>query len=258
MLLGMPLAIQIWLYECRSNVPRNVYSKVDSQIPRLLNSLTNSPRPRYETLMGSMFDDTDDKVIFKNIKPTRKEILSFQIPKKLVPGAVSHNGDDIDLDDDFRDPPQRQKQLTTKKISSKEKAKGKESDQPPTDENVKNTSPYHATPKFIHEFNKNPEGTLNTKPIDESISEAQISESQFTFSDENRKFAIEMNVNKPTEDESEVNDVDKSKLDQQHKTPVHIPDGVNDESNVDQDLPDSQFTLPDELLPSLNTYVNLE
>ncbi|KAM3235157.1 putative protein isoform X1 [Capsicum annuum] len=94
MLLGMPLAIQIWLYECCSNVPRTVAFKVDSQIPRLLNWKTNSPRPRYKTLMGSMFDDTDDKVLFKNIEPTRKEISLFQIPKKLVPGVASHNEDD--------------------------------------------------------------------------------------------------------------------------------------------------------------------
>ncbi|PHU06974.1 hypothetical protein BC332_23463 [Capsicum chinense] len=90
----------VW-YECCSNVPRNVASKVDSQIPRILNWKINSPRPRYETLMGSMFDDTDDKVFFKNIEPTRKEISAFHIPKKLVPGSASHNEDDIDSDDDF-------------------------------------------------------------------------------------------------------------------------------------------------------------
>ncbi|KAF3613152.1 hypothetical protein FXO38_36409, partial [Capsicum annuum] len=115
MLLGMPLAIQIWLYECCSNVPRNVASKVDSQIPLILNWKTNSPRPRYETLMGSMFNDTNDKVVFKNIEPTRKEISAFHISKKLVPGSASHNEDDIDSDDDFQDPPQRQNQFTTKK-----------------------------------------------------------------------------------------------------------------------------------------------
>ncbi|KAF3648810.1 hypothetical protein FXO37_19273 [Capsicum annuum] len=37
MLHGMPLAIQIWLYECYSTVPRNVASRVDNQIPHLLN-----------------------------------------------------------------------------------------------------------------------------------------------------------------------------------------------------------------------------
>ncbi|KAM3305450.1 hypothetical protein P3S67_012316 [Capsicum chacoense] len=34
---GMPLAIQIWLYECCSDVPRTIAFKVDSQISRLLN-----------------------------------------------------------------------------------------------------------------------------------------------------------------------------------------------------------------------------
>ncbi|KAM3285171.1 hypothetical protein P3S67_023970 [Capsicum chacoense] len=110
---------------------------------------------------------------------------------------------------------------------NKKQVKGRESDQPPTDEDVKNTSPQQATPKFVHEFNMNSECTLisklhmagyqsnsmndvyndidgynenndvlektdinvheardNTKPVDESIDEVQISESQFTFSDE--------------------------------------------------------------------------
>ncbi|KAF3645074.1 hypothetical protein FXO38_19843 [Capsicum annuum] len=34
---GMPLAIQVWLYECCSNVPPNIASKVDNRILRLLN-----------------------------------------------------------------------------------------------------------------------------------------------------------------------------------------------------------------------------
>ncbi|KAF3667603.1 hypothetical protein FXO38_08509 [Capsicum annuum] len=265
MLLGIPLAIQIWLYECCSNVPRNVASKVVSQIPRILNWKTNSPHPRYETLKESMFDDTNDK--------------------KLVPGSASHNEDDIDSDNDFQDPPQRQNQFSTKKkyhgdfstspikkkmkphpkgvdeltskrtpppraanmpfvrtpihkpiqtkvtlrgnrkdinrpdskksilvrlpalssfssededgvvskkvfdkfcekvwqefndirglVSSrfdqmmdainenKKQAKGSEFDQPPADENVKSTSPHQATTKIVHEFNKNPEVSLD-------------------------------------------------------------------------------------------------
>ncbi|XP_047255158.1 uncharacterized protein LOC124888553 isoform X2 [Capsicum annuum] len=67
-----------------------------------------------------------------------------------------------------------------------------------------------------------------------------------------------MNVNTPAGHESEVNDVDNSKLDQQYKSAVHIPAGVNVESNADQYLSDSQNTLPDELFFSLNAYVNLE
>ncbi|XP_047255675.1 uncharacterized protein LOC124888695, partial [Capsicum annuum] len=194
---------------------------------------------------------------------------------------------------------------------NKKQAKGSESDHPPADENVKSTSPHQATTKFVHEFNRNPEGTLVpeemagyqsnsmndvyneidgynedndivliTKSVDESIGEAQISESQLTFSDnvlrsidldsitkanvevedefKNKEGAIEMNVNTPAGHESEVNDVDNSKLDQQYKSAVHIPAVVNIESNADQHLSDSQKTLPDELLPSLNAYVNLE
>ncbi|KAF3652493.1 hypothetical protein FXO38_16070 [Capsicum annuum] len=61
MLYGMPLDIQIWLYECCSAVPRTVASKVDSQIPRLLNWKTNVIRLRYESLMESLFNDSNDK-----------------------------------------------------------------------------------------------------------------------------------------------------------------------------------------------------
>ncbi|KAM3237528.1 hypothetical protein P3L10_012557 [Capsicum annuum] len=64
----------------------------------------------------------------------------------------------------------------------------------------------------------------------------------------NKEGVVEMNLNKTAENESEVNDVDKSKLDQQYMTPIHIPERVNDESNADQNLPNSQITLPDELL----------
>ncbi|KAF3680319.1 hypothetical protein FXO37_03387 [Capsicum annuum] len=67
MLHEMPLAIQIWLYECCSDVPRTVASKV----------------------------------VFKNIEPTQKEISTFQIPKKVVPRGSNHKEDYVDSDDDF-------------------------------------------------------------------------------------------------------------------------------------------------------------
>ncbi|KAF3615630.1 hypothetical protein FXO38_35005 [Capsicum annuum] len=372
----MPLAIQIWLYEYCSNVPRNVASKVDSQIPRILNWKTNSPHPRYETLMGSMFDDTDDKFTTKkkyygdsSASPVKKKLkphpkgVDEQTSKWTPPPRAAKmpfvripihkpiqtkimlrgNRKDINRPDSKKSIPvqspdpslfisEDEDDVFSKKVSDKfcekKQAKANESDQPPADENVKSTSPHQATTKFVHEFNKNPEGTLvaeemagyqsnsmndvyneidgynedndivlekididvheakdvcvapNTKSVDERIGEAQISESQFIFSDDvlrsidldsitkanvevedelkNKEGAIEMNVNTPAEHESEVNDVDKSKLAQQHKRAVHIPAGVNDESNADQDFSDSQITLSDELLPSLHAYVNLE
>ncbi|PHU25058.1 hypothetical protein BC332_03390 [Capsicum chinense] len=258
MLLGMPLAIQIWLYECCSNVPRNVASKVDSQIPRILNWKTNSPRPRYETLMGSMFDDTDDKPHPKGVDElTSKRTPSPRAAKMPFVRTPIHksiqtkftlrgNRKDINRPDSKISIPVQSPALSSfsskdedgvvskkvcDKFCEKKQAKGSEFDQPPADENVKSTSPHQVTTKFVHEFNKNPE---------------------------NKEGAIEMNVNTPAGHESEVNDVDNSKLDQQYKSAVHIPAGVNVESNADQHLSDSQNTLPNELLPSLNVYVNLE
>ncbi|KAF3642811.1 hypothetical protein FXO38_15823 [Capsicum annuum] len=63
-------------------IPRLHFDLVDSQIPRLLNWKTNAICPRYESLMESLINDSNDKVVFKNIEPTRKEISTFQISKK--------------------------------------------------------------------------------------------------------------------------------------------------------------------------------
>ncbi|KAM3374850.1 hypothetical protein P3S68_013564 [Capsicum galapagoense] len=88
MLHGMPLAIQIWK--------------------------TNAIRPRYESLMESLFNDANDKVVFKNIKPTRKEISTFQILKAFHRGG-SHKEDYVDSDDDFHNPPLQRKLSISKK-----------------------------------------------------------------------------------------------------------------------------------------------
>ncbi|KAF3645835.1 hypothetical protein FXO38_19452 [Capsicum annuum] len=98
----MPLAIQVWLYDCCSNVPPKIASKVDNQIPRLLNWKTIAPRPRFEFLMNAMFND-NGKVVFKNIEPTKKELSKLQIPQK---DAIQHEHF-VDSDDEFQDPPPR-------------------------------------------------------------------------------------------------------------------------------------------------------
>ncbi|KAF3624501.1 hypothetical protein FXO37_31344 [Capsicum annuum] len=264
MLLRMPLAIQIWLYECCSNAPRNAASKVDTQISRLLNWKTIAPRPRYETLMGSMFNDAYDTVVFKNIETTRKEISSFQITKRIVTGGGSHEDDDVDLDDDFQDLPHPQKysikinknhddsssspikkklkkqpkgldeQAPQKtpppwaaKMPSKKQEKEKEFANSPMDQADKNTSPHNSTPMFAHDFDKNSEGMLNAEG------------------------AAEINVNKSAKDELKMMWISQIWL-SKNKTPVHIEEAVIEESKADQDLPDSQITIPDELPSSLN------
>ncbi|KAF3640312.1 hypothetical protein FXO38_22193 [Capsicum annuum] len=98
----MPLAIQVWIYEYCSSVPPNITSKVDNQIPRLLNWKTIAPRPRFEFLMNVMFKD-NSKVVIKNIEPTKKELAKLQIPQK---DAIQHERS-VDSDDEFQNPPPR-------------------------------------------------------------------------------------------------------------------------------------------------------
>ncbi|KAL3353860.1 hypothetical protein AABB24_018503 [Solanum stoloniferum] len=48
---GMPIVIQVWLYECSSSIDFQVAQKVDDHIPRLLNWQTAKEIPRYKKLM---------------------------------------------------------------------------------------------------------------------------------------------------------------------------------------------------------------
>ncbi|KAF3619442.1 hypothetical protein FXO38_32931 [Capsicum annuum] len=66
---GMPLTIQVWLYECCLNFPSKIASKV----------------------------------VFKNIEPMKNELSKLQIPQK---DAIQHERS-VDSNDDFQDPPPR-------------------------------------------------------------------------------------------------------------------------------------------------------
>ncbi|XP_047270549.1 uncharacterized protein LOC124899634 [Capsicum annuum] len=95
----MPLTIQVWLYECCSNVPPKIALKVENQISRLLNWKMIAPRLRYEFLMNAMFKD-NGKVVFKNIESTEMELAKLEIPQK----DVTEDERSVDSDDDFQDP----------------------------------------------------------------------------------------------------------------------------------------------------------
>ncbi|KAF3630041.1 hypothetical protein FXO37_28634 [Capsicum annuum] len=228
MILGMPLAIQIWLYECCSNVLPSFTSKeklkphpkgVDEQTPN------RTPPPR-AAKMPSVRTPIHKPIQTKTmIRANRKDINRPDSKQTiLVPSPTSSSFSSEDENvvvskkafDKFRDKVWKEFNDMRGLLSSstKNQAKDIESDQPPTDENVNNTSSHQATPKFDHEFNKNLEGTvvakemtgnqsnsmndvyndideynednddvLNTKLVDGSIAEAQVSESQFTFPD---------------------------------------------------------------------------
>ncbi|KAF3676157.1 hypothetical protein FXO38_04438 [Capsicum annuum] len=284
MLHGMPLAIQIWLYECCSTVPHNVS--------------------------------------FKNIELTSKEISCFRISKKVVPTGKKlkqqHKG--LDEQTPKRTPPPRAaKKLSVRtpifmpihqkeKVASKrkdinqsaskksipiqspdsslcssgneddfiskkvfhkfcnevlqemisihglvstrwdeimnaisdikKKDKNNQVDNQPMGEADKTTLHHEFTPNFVHDLYKNSKGTLNTGGVAETT------------------------VNASTEDESKNNECDAEKI---VDTSEDYQAGMNenkspkdDSKKVEQDFSDSQVTIPDELLPSLNAYLNQE
>ncbi|XP_049401583.1 uncharacterized protein LOC125865429 [Solanum stenotomum] len=61
---GMPIVIQVWLYECSSSIDFQVAQKVDDHIPRLLNWQTAKEIPRYKKLMKTIFNDVNNKVYY--------------------------------------------------------------------------------------------------------------------------------------------------------------------------------------------------
>ncbi|KAF3670408.1 hypothetical protein FXO38_07105 [Capsicum annuum] len=364
MLHGMPLAIQIWLYECCSTVPRNVASRVDSQIPRLLNWKTNSPHPRYEFLMERMFNEADVKVSFKNIEPTQKEISCFRIPKKVGPAgtpkrtpppraakklsgrtpifmpiqqkekvaskkkdlnrSASKKSNLIQSPDSsfcsFGDEDDFVSKKVFHKFRNEKKDKDNEVDNPPMGEAVTEEINGNQSASLIEVYNEDKDDapdkndmdqheardiceSPNTKLVDDNICEAHISDSQFSFPDEvlrsinldfiksnlavedksmNNKcdaekivdtseVVAEATVNTSAEDESKDNEgaaekilnpvesnMDNSKLNQQNQSPVHIHVALTEQRKDEQNFLDSQVTIPDELLPSLNVYLNQE
>ncbi|KAL3362739.1 hypothetical protein AABB24_012178 [Solanum stoloniferum] len=102
---GMPLAMQVWIYECCSAVDLNIAKKKTNRIPRLVNWRTRNSRIHYEFLMEEMFGDNGNPLKYKNIQPSLKEIAFYQLPSKS--DAIPENtfqkvGDkDDDEDDDF-------------------------------------------------------------------------------------------------------------------------------------------------------------
>ncbi|KAF3618696.1 hypothetical protein FXO38_33304 [Capsicum annuum] len=154
--LGMPLAIQVWLYECCSNVPPKIPLKVENRIPRLLNRKTIVPRPRYEFLMNAMLKD-NGKVVFKNIEPTEMEMAKLEIPKK----DATEDERSVDSDNDFQDPP-------PKKINERSKKKQKVDSSTPVAKKpaaVVKTPVFKPIPARQASFSKTKEGKKTARVI---------------------------------------------------------------------------------------------
>ncbi|XP_060200847.1 uncharacterized protein LOC132629132 [Lycium barbarum] len=103
---GMPLAMQVWLYECCSFVDATLAVKTGNNIPRMLNWTTIKSQPSFKELMDDMFkeDNTPEMRIFANIVPTVDQLACLQLPP-LVNGVPESTTAPVLDDDDFASTP---------------------------------------------------------------------------------------------------------------------------------------------------------
>ncbi|PHU29862.1 hypothetical protein BC332_01955 [Capsicum chinense] len=261
----MPLAIQVYLYECCSNVPPKIALKVDNRNPPLLNWKTTAPCPRYEFLMNAMFKD-NGKVVFKNIEPTEMKLAKLEIPQK----DVTEDERSVDSDDNFQDPPP--------KIIN-ERSKKKQEVQSKADSHVEEV----AVLKLESHVEKE---TFIFKKVFDAFREEQQHEDTNVEAQQMNYVGVETSPQQfsPTVDQNLDENQDGTKgctdlhpdktnieIDSQHLIPdellqsinldynlsekiVHHDVRITDEKLDDTNLSDSQLTILDKLLPSLNAY----
>ncbi|XP_075076739.1 uncharacterized protein LOC107816733 [Nicotiana tabacum] len=78
---GMPLAMQVWFYECCSSVDSKIVVRVCDVVPRILNWRTTGNQQTFFYLTKGMFKDTGNTIVFKDITPLDIELAVFQIPQ---------------------------------------------------------------------------------------------------------------------------------------------------------------------------------
>ncbi|XP_060203102.1 uncharacterized protein LOC132631548 [Lycium barbarum] len=104
---GLPLAMQVWLYECCSKVPSTIAVKTGNLIPRILNWRTTEGKPEFKRLMDGMFrDDKNPSCRFEEVVPTPHELETLKLPPVAhdIPdvkhGVDGVHGTDL-VDDDY-------------------------------------------------------------------------------------------------------------------------------------------------------------
>ncbi|KAK6793886.1 hypothetical protein RDI58_007339 [Solanum bulbocastanum] len=97
---GLPLALQIWTFECCSKVDDDIAIRVANSIPRILNWKTIAKSPWQKYIEKCLFMPTKNK--FKNIVASEDEVSKFRLPEprdynaevlKLEPKRSSHRLD---------------------------------------------------------------------------------------------------------------------------------------------------------------------
>ncbi|KAG5591914.1 hypothetical protein H5410_042428 [Solanum commersonii] len=97
---GLPLALQIWIFECCSKVDKDLAIRVADSIPRILNWKTIPESPWQKYVEKCLFIPTKNK--FENIVASEDEVSKFRLPEprdynaeilKLEPKGSSHGLD---------------------------------------------------------------------------------------------------------------------------------------------------------------------
>ncbi|KAH0719356.1 hypothetical protein KY285_015387 [Solanum tuberosum] len=96
---GLPLALQIWIFECCSKVDEDIAIRVADLILRILNWKTTAESPWQKYIEKCLFMPTKNKVFFENIVASEDEVSKFRLPEprdynaeilKLEPKGSSH------------------------------------------------------------------------------------------------------------------------------------------------------------------------
>ncbi|KAH0637629.1 hypothetical protein KY289_037544 [Solanum tuberosum] len=97
---GLPLALQIWIFECCSKVDEDIAIRVADSIPRILNWKTIAESPWQKYIEKCLFMPTKNK--FENIVASEDEVSKCRLPEprdynaeilKLEPKGSSHGLD---------------------------------------------------------------------------------------------------------------------------------------------------------------------
>ncbi|XP_060182432.1 uncharacterized protein LOC132612109 [Lycium barbarum] len=109
-LRGFPFAMQVWIYECCSNVDPNLMVKSGSRIPKMFNWRTVNQKSYVNYLMLGMFKDGEDICCkFNNIVLTMLEVeklgLRAYLVNRLAPPPQTHQEEENEYADFSTTPP---------------------------------------------------------------------------------------------------------------------------------------------------------
>nr|XP_009613091.2 uncharacterized protein LOC104106285 [Nicotiana tomentosiformis] len=105
---GIPLAMQVWFYECCSKIDPKITLRVDNRMPRILNWKSRVNQLTYAYLVNNMFNDQGNVMKYSNIQPTATELAVIQVPPDGVDvekSPIPSDNNDDDSDDFSPTPP---------------------------------------------------------------------------------------------------------------------------------------------------------